>query len=99
LVLSPARTVQTTWQRIKNDAGKWRYQAVEEGRGKGTGDLQPFYVRPTVSTGRREWRRLLAQTFVEAKEEAEKFDAVLEAAARSLTVAEGEASRTSTASL
>jgi integrase len=88
---APKHTMQTIWQRIKNGAGNWRYQAVEEGRGKRTGDLEPpFYVRPTVSGGRRIWHKLGAKTFSEAKQEAEQFDAVLDAAARGLTVAEAE---------
>jgi len=82
--------MQTIWQRIKTPKG-WRYQSVEEGRGKRTGDLQPpFYVRPTVS-GKQSWQLLKAETFAEARQEAEQFDAVLAAAAKGLTVREAEA--------
>lgn len=81
--------LQTIWQRIKTPKG-WRYQRIGEGRGNGTGNLQPpFYVRPSVS-GRQKWQRLDAESFVEAKQEAKQFDAVLAAAAKGLTVAEAE---------
>jgi integrase len=81
--------VQTIWQRIKAEAG-WRYERVEEGRGKRTSDLKPpFYVRPRVN-GKQTYQRLVAQTFAEARHEAEQFDAVLDAQARGLTVAEAE---------
>jgi integrase/recombinase XerD len=81
--------MQTIWQRIKTSQG-WRYRRVEEGRGKRTGDLRPpFYVRPTVE-GDQIWQRLKAETFTEAKQEAEQFDAVLAAASKGLTVAEAE---------
>ncbi len=81
--------MQTIWQRIKTPKG-WRYQRVGEGRGKRTGDLQPpFYVRPTL-LGEQKWQRLKADTFSDAKQEAEQFDAVLEAASKGLTVAEAD---------
>ncbi len=81
--------MQTIWQRIKGDSG-WRYERVEEGRGKRTGDLQPpFYVRPRVN-GKQTYQRLMAQTFADAREEADKLGDVLDAAAKGLTVAEAE---------
>jgi integrase/recombinase XerD len=81
--------LQTIWQRVKTPGG-WRYRRIEEGRGKRTGDRQPpFYVRPSVS-GAQIWQRLKAETFAEARQEAEQFEAVLDAAAKGLTVAEAE---------
>ncbi len=81
--------MQTIWQRVKTAKG-WRYQRIAEGRGKRTGELlPPFYVRPTLSS-KQKWQRLEAKTFAEAKQEAEQFDAVLDAAAKGLTVAEAE---------
>jgi integrase len=81
--------MQTIWQRIKASKG-WRYERVEEGRGKRTGDLQPpFYVRPRVK-GKQTYQRLAAQSFTDAREEADKLGDVFEAAAKGLTVAEAE---------
>jgi integrase/recombinase XerD len=81
--------MQTIWQRIKASKG-WRYERVEEGRGKRTGDLQPpFYVRPRVN-GKQTYQRLAAQSFADAREEADKLGDVLDAAAKGLTVAEAE---------
>ena len=76
--------------REKMGSKGWRYRRVGEGRGKRTGDLQPpFYVRPTVQ-GNQTWQRLKAETFTEAKQEAEQLDAVLDAASKGLTVKEHE---------
>jgi integrase len=81
--------VQTIWRRKKGDSG-WRYERVAEGRGKRTGDLKPpFYLRPRVN-GKQTYQRLAAQTFTDAREEADKMGDVLEAAAEGLTVAEAE---------
>lgn len=78
--------MQTIWQRVKTPGG-WRYRRIAEGRGKRTGDLQPpFYVRPSVS-GAQIWQRLKADTFADARQEAEQFEAVLDAASKGLTVA------------
>jgi len=81
--------LQTIWQRVKTPAG-WRYLRIKEGPGRRTGELRPpFYVRPTVS-GTQKWQRLTSETFAEAKQEAEQFEAVLAAKSRGLTVAEAE---------
>lgn len=81
--------MQTIWQRIKANKG-WRYERVEEGRGKRTGDLKPpFYVRPRVN-GKQTYQRLAAQSFGDAREEADKLADVLDAAAKGLSVAEAE---------
>jgi integrase/recombinase XerD len=81
--------MQTIYNRIKTEHG-WRYERVEEGRGMRTGHLQPpFYVRYT-SAKKQSWQRLLAKTFAEAKQEAEQLDAVADARAKGLTVAEAE---------
>ena len=81
--------VRTIYQRIKSARG-WRYETVEEGRGRKTGGLQPpFYVRFTA-TGKQNWKRLLAENFADAKQEAGQVDAVLVATSKGLTVAEAE---------
>ena len=81
--------VQTIWQRIKANKG-WRYERVEEGRGKRTRDLQPpFYVRPRIN-GKQTYQRLAAESFADARVEADKLGDVFEAAAKGLTVAEAE---------
>jgi hypothetical protein len=55
--------------------GKWKHIKVEEGRGKKTGELAPpFYVR-RIGNGKPASRRLDAQTFNAAKDEAPKVDA------------------------
>ena len=41
-------------------------------------------------SGKQTWHRLQAETFTDAKQEAESFAAVLDAAAQGLTVAEAE---------
>ena len=72
----------------------WRYQSIEEGRGKRTGKLLgPFYIRPTVKlngTATQPWVKLTAENFDDAKTEAEHRSAAFEAAAKGLTVAEAE---------
>ena len=81
--------MQTIWQRIKTPKG-WRYSTVEQGPGKKTGDLQgPFYIRPSKD-GKQYWHHLASESFAEAQQEAEKFEAVLDAASKGLTVAEAE---------
>src|ERR1035437_4367107 len=82
--------MQTVWQRIKTPDKGWRYSPVKEGRGKRTSELQPpFYVRPRIN-GKQTYQRLIAQTFAEARQEADRFTDVLAAAAKGLTVAEAE---------
>jgi integrase len=59
----------TVYQRTKTEAG-WRYQGVEEGRGKKTGDLQgPFYIRRMG-----QWHRLSAQVFPDAQSERDQIE-------------------------
>lgn len=84
--------------REKNSTGNWRYRRIKEGRGVRTGDLRaPFYARPFLD-GKQVWKTLSAESFTEAKEEAEQFALALEAQAKGLTVAEfeslGNANRT-----
>lgn len=68
----------------------WRFERVEEGQGKRTAHLKPpFYARPWKD-GKQRWHRLNAETFADAKKEAEKLDAALTADAMGLTVAEAE---------
>jgi integrase len=81
--------MQTIWQRVKTEVG-WRYKRIREGRGQHTGDPRPpFYLHPTVN-GKQNWTRLRAETFSDAKQEAEQFEVVLAAASKGLTVAEAE---------
>jgi integrase len=69
---------------------RWKYERIEEGRGHRTGDLKgPFYARPFFN-GRQLWKALFAETFEDAREEADNLTAALEAQAKGLTVAELE---------
>jgi integrase len=77
--------------REKNSAERWRYQRIKEGRGVKTGEISaPFFVRPFVN-GKQIWKKLSAQTFKEAKEEAGQLALALDAQAKGLTVEEAEA--------
>jgi Phage integrase, N-terminal SAM-like domain len=79
------------YQRTKNEAGKWRYIKVSEGRGVRTKLLRPpFYARPTIN-GRQSWHPLHAQSFESAKEEASHLETGLAAQAKGMTVAEFDA--------
>ena len=74
--------------REKTPTGKWKPRRIREGRGVKTGDLiGPFYIRPFVN-GKQGWRPLQAQSFQEAKAEAEQAGNALTAHAQGLTVAE-----------
>jgi hypothetical protein len=84
------------YHRPKDSTGKWlSVRKVQEGRGKSTGDIKPpFYIRPVID-GKQVHRPLVSQTFVEAKEEAVRFYAGLEAHANGVPVPEiDDASRT-----
>ncbi len=73
-------------RRYKRISGKGK-----EGRGVKTGDIQgPFFVRPTID-GKQVWKILSAQTFADAKVEADQVALALEAQAKGLTVEEAEA--------
>jgi integrase/recombinase XerD len=75
--------------RVKNASG-WRYQCIEQGRGRKTGTLSgPFFARPTVN-GKQIWHKLGADTFEEAKAESELAAAAVDAAKRGLTVTEAD---------
>jgi integrase/recombinase XerD len=68
-------------------ADRWNYQRIDEGRGHRTSDLTgPFYARPYLN-GKQFWKRLAAETFAEAREEADHLSSALEAHSRGLTVA------------
>jgi len=76
--------------RVQSGSG-WRYQRIEEGRGKKTGALSgPFFARPTVNS-KQIWHRLGANTFEQAKAESELAAAAVDAARRGLTVTEADA--------
>jgi integrase len=78
--------VSTIYRRLKNDAGKWRYEPVRIAPGIRTGDLKPpFYVRRM-----QQWYKLDADNFADAKKADVEFDAVRAAADRGLTVKEME---------
>jgi len=69
---------------------RWKYQRIHEGRGHRTSDLAgPFYARP-FHNGRQYWKTLLAETFEEAREEADHLHSAFEATAKGLTVTEFE---------
>jgi integrase len=76
------------YTRGKNQAGSWRYTRIKEGRGKKTGEYAaPFFIRPMVA-GKQIWKPLVADNFLDARMEADKMVAGLEAKAQGLTVAE-----------
>src|ERR1700676_1974682 len=76
--------------RIKHASG-WRYQSIEQGRGRKTGALvPPFFIRPTVN-GKQICHRLAADTFYEAQAESALVAAAIDAARRGLTVTEADA--------
>src|SRR5215472_2391908 len=84
--------MQTVYNRVKTPKG-WRYAGVEEGRGKKTGDLEPpFYVRVSLH-GKQVWHRLDAETFTEAKGQAETAFAALDAESKGLTIEEALVSK------
>ncbi len=77
------------YRRIK-EGEQWKYERIEEGRGHRTSDLKgPFYARPFVN-GKQLWKTLSADTFSDAREEADNLTAALEAQAKGLTVTELE---------
>ena len=76
--------------REKTPAGTWRYRRVKEGRGVKTGDHSaPFFTRPFVN-GKQMWKTLGAQSFKEAREEANNLAVALHARSKGLTVTEAE---------
>jgi hypothetical protein len=80
--------MRSIYVREKNNQGKWKPRRIKEGRGVKTGDLVgPFYIRPFIN-GKQGWRPLQAQTFQEAKTEAELARNALDAHGKGLTVAE-----------
>jgi integrase len=79
------------YARQKNEAGKWRYQRIDQGPGRKYGHLKhPFYFRPTLPNGKRSWIELKARSFAEAKTEIPGLEAALEAQKKGLTVAEAD---------
>jgi integrase len=81
----------TLYVRQKNTDGVWRYKRIKEGRGLKTGELTaPFFARRYLN-GKQIWKPLFAQTFREAKDEASRLTAALEAQSKGLTVAEADA--------
>jgi integrase len=76
------------YTRGKNEAGHWRYTRIKEGRGKKVGEFAgPFFIRPMVE-GKQIWKPLVGENFLDARREADKMVAGLEAQAQGLTVAE-----------
>ena len=78
----------SVYVREKAPTGKWKPRRIKEGRGVKTGELVgPFYIRPFVN-GKQGWRALQAQSFQEAKVEAEQAGNALEAHRGGLTILE-----------
>jgi hypothetical protein len=88
-------TTFSLYKRVK--AGdRWKYQRILEGRGHRTNDLTgPFYARPFFD-GKQFWKTLSAETFAEARDEADHLGSAFAAKAKGLTVAEFELSRNRT---
>ena len=82
-------TTLSLYKRVK--AGdRWKYQRILEGRGHRTNDLTgPFYARPFFD-GKQFWKTLSAETFAEARDEADHLGSAFAAKAKGLTVAEFE---------
>ncbi len=77
------------YRRIKV-GDRWKYERIAEGRGHRTSDLTgPFYARPFFN-GKQLWKTLSAETFAEAREEADHLSSALSARANGLTVVELE---------
>src|SRR4029077_14605561 len=74
------------YTRGKNEAGRWRYTRVKEGRGKKTGEfVAPFFIRPMVE-GKQIWKPLVAENFADARTEAERLVVGFEAQAKGLMI-------------
>lgn len=77
----------TLYLRKKTESG-WRWESLEEIRGRRTSDIAgKFAFRPTIA-GKQLWKQLSATTFPEAKAEALRYTAGLEAQSKGLTVPE-----------
>jgi integrase/recombinase XerD len=73
------------YSRHKNEQGKWRYVRIKTGPGRRPADLDgPFYLRVTID-GREQWVSA-GDTLEDAKQEAGKYKAMLEAEASGLVV-------------
>jgi hypothetical protein len=74
-------TTLSLYKRVK--AGdRWKYQRILEGRGHHTNDLTgPFYARPFFD-GKQFWKTLSAETFAEARDEADHFGSAFAAKAK-----------------
>jgi integrase len=80
------------YSRQKNEQGKWRYVRVKTGPGRRPADLDgPFYLRVTTD-GREQWVSV-GDTLEDAKQEAGKHKAMLEAEASGLVVENEAANR------
>jgi integrase len=88
----PASAAEITlYVRKKLAPGRWKWEAIEEIRGRKTGAITgKFAFRPSVG-GKQQWVNLEAQSFDEAKFEAARLLQGLQAQAAGLTVAEIEA--------
>jgi hypothetical protein len=81
-----------TRQQATSDKNKtyYKYERIEEGRGKRTGSLSaPFYIRVTHE-GKQKWHRLQAETFEEAKVEGTLGARAVDAQRQGLTVKEAQ---------
>jgi hypothetical protein len=73
------------YSRQKNNEGKWRYVRVKTGPGRRPAHLDgPFYLRVTIDA-REQWVSA-GDTLEDAKQEAGKYKAMLEAEASGLVV-------------
>src|SRR5437868_1179858 len=81
----------TLYLRKKLAPGRWKWQAIEEIRGRHTSSIHgKLAFRPSVG-GKQQWINLEAQTIEEAKLEANKLLQGLKAQAEGLSVKEIEA--------
>jgi hypothetical protein len=81
----------TLYVRKKLGPGNWKWEAIEEIRGRHTSSIHgKFAFRPTIG-GKQQWVGLEAANYEEAKLEANKLFQGLKAQAEGLTVTEIEA--------
>jgi len=79
--------------REKTDSG-WRYRRIREGRGFKTGDLTPPFFTRRRMDGRQVWKGLYAETFAQAKKEANQLSAGVPAEPQGFAAMQPEMPRT-----
>jgi len=82
------------YRRVKKGRKNYRYVRVHLGRGRRPADLQPpFYLRHTTEDGSQPWTALSTGSLEDAIAAREKFQAMLEAKAKGVSVPELDAEK------